>query len=178
MKTSMKTLLCLLLVMPLAGYTQDAASPASASCSEAGYRAFDFWLGDWDVTSNGQPAGSNSITRILDGCALQEEWQGAGAAGVRGKSFNVYDKANGSWHQTWVDSTGTLLVLDGGLVDGAMVLSGERPAPDGKGTALHRIAWTANEDGSVRQLWEVSRDDGENWSVLFDGHYVRSDSEG
>ncbi|MDT8322375.1 MAG: hypothetical protein RQ826_17815 [Xanthomonadales bacterium] len=32
------------------------------------------------------------------------------------------------------------------------------------------------DDGSVRQLWEVSRDDGSNWSVLFDGHYLKADS--
>lgn len=69
-----------------------------------------------------------------------------------------------------------MLMLSGGLVDGAMVLRGERPAPNGRGTALHRIAWTPNEDGSLRQLWEVSRDGGNNWSALFDGLYLKAGS--
>ncbi len=60
----------------------------------------------------------------------------------------------------------------GALVDGSMVLSGSRPAANG-GTALHRISWTPNEDGSVRQLWETSLDDGSSWTVLFDGLYVK-----
>ena len=103
--------------------------------------------------------------------SLIENWQGAGPGGVSGTSFNIYDRATGRWHQTWVDSTGLLLQLDGGLVDGVMVLSGKRPAPDGKGQTLHRISWTPAADGSVRQLWEASTDGGGNWAVLFDGHY-------
>jgi hypothetical protein len=33
------------------------------------------------------------------------------------------------------------------------------------------------DDGAVRQLWEVSKDDGGNWSVLFDGLYEKQDKE-
>jgi hypothetical protein len=172
----MRIFLIALLVLPLAAAAQEeAAAPASAvpSCDEAEYRQFDFWIGDWAVTSNDQPAGANRVHTILDGCALQENWQGSGPGGVSGTSFNIYDKANGRWHQTWVDSTGTLLQLDGGLVDGVMVMSGQRPAPDGKGVTLHRISWTASPDGTVRQLWEASTDNGGNWKVLFDGLYQR-----
>jgi len=104
---------------------------------------------------------------------LQENWQGAGPGGISGTSFNVYDSATGRWHQTWVDSAGTLLQLDGGIANGAMVLSGERPTSDGTGVATHRITWTANPDGTVRQLWEASRD-GQTWTVLFDGLYARA----
>src|SRR5512145_2442142 len=43
-------------------------------------RAFDFWIGEWRVTfktQEDQPAeGHNSIRRILDGCAIEENWQG------------------------------------------------------------------------------------------------------
>jgi hypothetical protein len=125
------------------------------------------------VSAKDQLAGTNSIHPVHGGCALQENWQGAGAGGISGSSFNIFDRASGKWHQTWVDASGTLLQLDGGLVDGAMVLAGSRPAASG-GIALHRISWTPNEDGSVRQLWEASQDDGDSWNVLFDGLYVKS----
>jgi hypothetical protein len=172
----MKTMILLALLMPVALAAQEdaPAAPSAGPCDAPEYRQFDFWIGDWNVTAAEQAAGTNSIQPVHGGCALQENWQGAGAGGISGSSFNIFDKATGKWHQTWVDASGTLLQLDGGLVDGSMVLSGQRPAQDG-GTALHRISWTPNADGSVRQLWEASKDDGGSWSVLFDGLYVRSD---
>lgn len=173
----MRILLILILLAPVLVSAQESgAEPATVPgpCTASEYRAFDFWIGDWNVSSNGQAAGTNSIQPVHGGCALQENWQGAGSGGISGSSFNIYDAATGRWHQTWVDASGTLLQLDGGLVDGAMVLRGERPAPNGNGTALHRISWTPNPDGSVRQLWEASPDQGATWNVLFDGLYVRN----
>jgi hypothetical protein len=58
------------------------------------------------------------------------------------------------------------------LTKGNMVLQGERPAADGRGVATHRITWTPQADGSVHQLWEVSKD-GQSWTVLFDGLYEK-----
>jgi len=170
----MKTLFLILLLVPLSLTAQEGGQGTAASrpCSAPEYRQFDFWIGDWEVTAGGQTAGTNSIHRVHGGCALQENWQGSGAGGISGSSFNIYDQGTGQWHQTWVDANGTLLQLDGALVDGSMVLSGSRPATNG-GTALHRISWTPNEDGSVRQLWETSLDDGSSWTVLFDGLYVK-----
>jgi hypothetical protein len=111
----------------------------------------------------------------MNGCALEENWQGAGAGGVTGSSFNMYDQATDQWHQTWIDSSGELLQLDGGLAGASMVLQGQRPAADGNGMTTHRITWTPNADGSVRQLWDASRN-GETWTVLFDGLYEKADS--
>ena len=165
----------LALCVPLAAAAQDgepAAAPAGGPCAAAEYRQFDFWVGDWDVSQKGEPAGVNTIQAVHGGCALQENWQGTGEGGISGSSYNIYDRATGKWHQSWVDSSGSLLLLDGGLVDGSMVLQGQRPTRDGSGQASHRITWTPNPDGSVRQLWEASTDGGANWSVLFDGLYV------
>ncbi len=157
---------------PPPGDAEPVAVPSRCQAPE--HRQFDFWLGEWSVTSGEQPAGSNTIVAIQGGCVLLENWRGAGPGGITGTSFNIYDRARGVWHQTWVDAGGTLLQLDGGLVDGSMVLEGERPAPTGKGSVRHRIAWTPNEDGTVRQLWEASQDGGMNWSVIFDGLYTRA----
>ena len=150
---------------------QPAAAPATA-CTAPEYRQFDFWLGRWNVTSNEVPAGSNEVRAIHGGCALQENWEGVGEGGITGTSLNLYDRATGRWHQTWVDSGGTLLQLDGGLADGAMVLEGEQPG------IRHRIRWTPEPDGRVRQVWEASNDGGNTWSQLFDGLYERADADG
>jgi hypothetical protein len=172
----MKKILLLLFSMAplLVAAQEDApAQDPAGPCDAPEYRQFDFWIGDWNVMANDQVAGTNSVRAIHGGCVLQENWQGAGAGGISGSSFNVFDRASGQWHQTWVDAGGTLLQLDGALVDGSMVLAGSRPAQNG-GTALHRISWTPNEDGTVRQLWETSLDGGDSWSVLFDGLYIKA----
>ncbi len=148
-----------------------ASAQQPPTCDAEVHRQFDFWIGDWTVKfPNGKPAGENTIERILDGCVLLENW--TGTSGSTGKSFNLYDRTDGKWHQTWVDNSGARLVLVGGLDEsGRMVMIGESPAQSG-GTALHEISWTLQEDGSVIQHWRSSLDGGEFWSDLFVGTYV------
>jgi hypothetical protein len=136
--------------------------------------AFDFWLGAWDVFApDGRQVGTNRIEALLDGRVLQEHWQGSG--GVTGTSLNARDESSGRWHQTWIDSSGSVLLLDGGPRDGGMVLEGRTPNEADPGrTDLNRITWTPSGDGSeVRQLWEVSGDEGRTWTTAFDGRYRR-----
>jgi hypothetical protein len=80
-----------------------APTVAPKACAAPEHRQFDFWIGEWEVTTpNGAPAGRNRIESILDGCALRESW--AGAKGGSGNSYNAYDRQSGRWHQTWVDT--------------------------------------------------------------------------
>jgi hypothetical protein len=143
---------------------------ASAACDAPGHREFDFWLGEWQVhTPDGTLAGINRIERGYGGCVLHERYKSSCA--YSGESLNIYDASRKVWHQTWVDNTGTLLVLEGGLRDGGMVLESVAQA-SGAQHARHRITWTANPDGSVRQLWESTDAQG-RWSTAFDGMYTR-----
>jgi len=151
------------------------ASPAVAqtrppACTSAEHRQFDFWIGEWEVTgAQGKVVGNNRITREFGGCALHERYDTG--RGYSGASYNAWDGARRQWHQTWVDTGGQVLKLDGGLVDGKMVLEGESPGPGGR-AIRQRITWTPNPDGTVRQLWESTNAAGE-WTVAFDGLYRR-----
>ena len=137
------------------------------------HRQFDFWVGDWEVSDpQGRVVGRNRIERLFEEIGLQERWEGA--SGLRGTSYNIH--AGGRWHQTWVDSSGTLLLLNGGLRDGTMVLEESAPSPDDPETTVrNRISWSLidGDPDAVRQLWEVSSDDGLTWATAFDGHYRR-----
>ena len=134
-------------------------------CSAPEHHQFDFWIGQWEVfLPNGNKAGENRIEAVEGGCALLEQW--SGTRGPTGKSLNIYDGLRRVWHQTWVDSTGGLLVLEGQWLDGRMVLSSTAHP-------IQRITWAPQPDGSVRQLWESSKDGGKNWSTAFDGKYVK-----
>ncbi len=145
------------------------ATPAPKPCGAAEHRQFDFWLGDWNVTTpDGKPAGTNRITLILGGCALREEWRGA--SGSAGTSLNAFDATARRWRQTWVDDKGGVLLLAGELEEGKMVLVGEHPQA-GK-TVRERITWTPLSGGRVRQFWDSSDDGGKTWQTQFDGTYA------
>lgn len=156
-------LLALLIFVAPAGF-------AAAPCSTDRAHEFDFWIGEWDVTSGGQLAGSNSIQPILGGCVIQETWTGAG--GGAGSSFNFYNPQTQKWQQYWVWQNGTVLDMAGDYGDGKMILSGQSKNPKGE-TVTNRVTWYDNEDGSVRQHWEVSGDQGKSWTTAFDGHYKK-----
>ena len=159
---------CVLLLLATEAGAQNATG--TAPCSSPQHHEFDFWLGDWDVYgAQGKLAGTNRITREHGGCVVHEHY--ATDRGYDGESFNVYDVTRGVWHQTWVDSSGLLLVLEGGLRDGAMVLEGNVLGAAGKAVP-QRITWTPRPDGTVRQLWQ-SQDPKGGWSVVFDGTYKR-----
>ena len=151
--------------------TGATSAPPPAGCVRAEYHQFDFWIGDWNVTTpDGKPAGHNRIERLLDGCALQEHWTGAGGGG--GTSLNFFDAATSQWNQLWVDGSGQVLRLAGAARDGGMVLEGKTTRANGS-TVRERITWTPAANGRVRQLWENSPD-GITWQVVFGGSYERS----
>ena len=161
---------CMTLGLARAAHAQEEKK--EPPCAAAEYSQFDFWVGQWRVTNDaGKFQGTNRVAKILDGCGLQENW--TGASGMRGHSYNIYAKRRGSWHQTWVDSNGMLLLLDGGLEEKRMVLRGQTPAKDGKGTVSHEISWEPLSDGRVRQVWRISNDGGSTWNNAFEGLYTR-----
>lgn len=168
----MKTVLfslSLLLSLPLQA---QAADPKKPVCADAVFHQFDFWVGDWDVTTpQGKPAGRNRIQSILEGCAISEEWTGAG--GTNGRSHSAWDARNKQWNQYWVADDAGVLYLSGSLRDGSMVLSGEQLDPASGKRSPQRVTWTPNADGSVRQLWESSADGGKTWTTVFEGIYRR-----
>lgn len=161
---------CIFIVLSI-GSTVTAVDPPKA-CIEPRHRQFDFWIGVWNVTTpDGKLAGTNTITSVLGGCALHETW--VGVSGVRGSSYSIFDQSTELWHQTWVDSDGTLLLLDGTFRDGSMRLSGKQRTAEGE--ALQRVSWTPLEGGRIRQHWEQSTDGGTVWTTVFDGFYGRKE---
>jgi len=143
---------------------------AAGACDSPEHRQFDFWLGEWNVHSpDGKLAGVNQISREYDGCVLHERY--TNNRGYTGESLNTYDAGRKVWHQTWVDNSGMLLLIEGAFRDGRMVLEGQIVDAAGK-AVRHRITWTPHADGTLRQHWE-SADGTGKWSTLFDGKYTR-----
>jgi len=147
-----------------------AAAPplrAPRACSAPEYRQFDFFAGDWDsydVSDSATIVARNHVTPMLDGCALREVYEQTD--GLRGESFSTYDESRHRWHQSWVTNHGTMLLLDGGLVDGRMVLTATERAADGTTSLLRGTWWTSGK--TVRERAERSKDGGATWAPVFD----------
>lgn len=148
-------------------------APPPVDCNDADHRAFDFWIGEWDVS----PTGSATViarSRIekLAGCAISESYdQTVGPGGkpmnYQGRSISSYVPADRNWRQFYVDNSGRAATLTGGIVDGAMVLSQQVPI------GLTRMTVRANPDGTVRQSGELSADGGKTWTRSYDFTYRR-----
>ncbi|HCA59865.1 MAG TPA: hypothetical protein DEP46_18000, partial [Blastocatellia bacterium] len=88
-----------------------------------------------------------------------------------GKSFNVFNRNDKKWYQTWVDDKGNINHYTGTLIDGKMVMVGE--SPNATPRTLLRMTFSKLPDGSVRQVGESSTDDGKTWTQRYDFTYVR-----
>lgn len=149
-----------------------AGNAFAAPCEAPEHRQFDFWIGQWEVRGAArpnQPPSASQITNEYGGCVVHERYTTPG--GYAGESLNGWDPVRKVWHQTWMDNSGLVLLLDGGLVGKSMVLQGDGVAQGGR-AARHRITWTPNDDGSVRQHWETTDAAGQ-WATSFDGRYTR-----
>jgi len=151
----------------------DTMSAQAYPCEyDDSFRAFDFWIGEWDVhVASGQLAGHNLITSEQRGCYLAESW--TSATGGTGTSINYLDEATGEWVQIWNDSGGNQIHIRGGVTDEGMLLVGKIHYVANDTTLPFRGLWTPLEDGRVRQFFEQSNDGGETWVPWFEGFYTR-----
>lgn len=137
-------------------------------------RQFDFWIGDWDVTSNlnaGAPAGKSHVELIIGKCVIFENWTGRGGSG---KSFNAWNADLGCWQQNWMDDSGGVTnYTDGRLVDGAMRFLAEKKDAQGR-WQKHRLTFFPLGPDEVRQLGEHSDDEGKTWTTDYDLDYRRA----
>ena len=154
---------------------EPAKSPpyaANATCSADDYRRLAFWIGEWDVTSDGgKREGTNVIAQVEGGCAIEERWTEATQG--TGRSLFYFDASIGRWKQVWVTSEGGWKekVERDDAPAGSIAFEGEVPRPAG-GVARDRTTLTPLADGRVRQVIEQSIDGGATWK-RWEGIYTR-----
>ncbi len=162
----------LLLFSLLLSFALSAQSTSqNCNCCTEAHKAFNFWVGTWDVTANGKPAGRNVIKKLQDDCVLQENWTSA-TPGYSGTSYNFYNTTTQQWEQLWIDNQGASLHLKGTRKGNQMILESDELTNKAGALYRNRVTWTANDDGTVRQLWEIISE-GKVISVAFDGLYRR-----
>jgi hypothetical protein len=141
----------------------------------AAAKAFDFWVGHWEVRmTDGTLAGTNTITKRDGGCSLEEHWEGSG--GATGTSLTFYLPSREEWRQVWTGSGGTFFDITGkAMADGAIHMEGQVEYADTHQVNAFRGTWTPGADGRVRQRLEEFDLAAKTWIVWFDGFYRRLD---
>ena len=170
-----RTLLpCLIAAFVVSAGAQAQEQPAErpSPCSSPEYRQLDFWLGEWEVTdAAGTTVGKSRVERILNGCAVQENWEGAN--GWPGKSFNVYNRTLRQWQQFWVSGWGSVTLFLGRAEEDRMVYVGETTDREGR-PAQRRMTIARLGPDRVRQVTEMSYDEGRSWQPDYDFTYTRA----
>lgn len=157
-----------------------ASAQVQLDCSSNPQLAtLDFWFGEWRVEDDaGNVLGRNTIYRMLNGCVIQERWQGT--SGGVGISMFYVDPETDKLSQLWV--TGQAL-SPGGTKEKLLIASrsGEFAQfqgsyPNGDERILDRTTLSKLANGDVLQVIEFSRDDGITWETGFRGIYIPAGS--
>lgn len=153
--------------------SQPASAPeppwVAACVNDPAHHLFDFWLGEWDVTTKGgTKVGTSVIQSVSNGCAILENW--SSMRGGTGKSLNSYNPQLKQWQQYWVGADGGVSEFRSSESDGtSLAFFNKEDAPQ----KLRRLTFTPLDKDTVRQHSESSEDGGKSWTTEYDFYYHR-----
>jgi len=153
-------------------------SAQNKPCSNPVYRQFDFWIGEWEAFgTSGKKAGDSKISAILDSCIILEEWTSTAVNnGFRyaGKSFNTYNASTGQWQQTWVDNAAASTEYLVGKFEKDKIIFETGSFKFSKDTmAVRKLTFFNLGKDKVRQLGEITKNNGQAWITEYDLEYRR-----
>ena len=156
---------------------------AAGQCEGPEYEGFDFWVGDWTISQKFRagedewialPA-KTSVSRILDGCALLERWEGQvqypwqqmdEPRKMEGLSLRYFLPSEGVWRIQWMDSMNPFLA-DGhfGSIENGKGEFVPRPKPEGG--RWSKIVFERKSEDHVYWHLDFTSDDGETWRTIW-----------
>ncbi|PYT28054.1 MAG: hypothetical protein DMG58_19110 [Acidobacteria bacterium] len=180
MRTWLGILIFALTVPLFSAQPATSKPPPPSRCLVAEQTQLAFWLGEWELTWPGEKQGqvdhgTNSIQRVLDGCAVEENFSGGAAMHLRGRSLSIFDTISGKWKQTWVDNEGGYLDFTGEFRDGQMILAREALRHNGQ-KVLQRMVFKNITPNELDWSWEASTDGGKTRRLNWPIHYKRRGS--
>lgn len=168
----MRPLLTCLLLLCVSTVAHAQNAPRGCDLPEA--KAFDFWIGTWDLTWTNAEGdvvqGETVVRRVLDDCVIEENFV---SPTFTGRSYSVYDPRMQQWRQTWIDSQGGFLVFTGGMKGDRMELRMEPVTTDDGRTLVRRMVFKNISADQLDWDWQRSFDGGETWEDLWKIHYAR-----
>jgi len=161
-----------LTIIPILAQDEDSGK-SKCECDDC--HQLDFWIGEWKVqwdNSDGTSGeGKNIVNSILNGCVIEENFNGNPGINFKGKSFSVYNHTQKIWEQTWVDTEGNYMVFTGSKEDNKMILS--RKINNEGNEITQRMVFYNIEENKFDWNWESSKDNGNTWQHNWKLHYTR-----
>jgi tetratricopeptide (TPR) repeat protein len=135
------------------------------------HSTFDFWVGEWDVYKGNIKVGMSSVVKEDGGCVILEHFQSLVSPGS-GHSINYINKLTQKWEQVYSGSGGaTQFYTNGEYLDNALHFVYQRQQ---NGTpAKGRFTFFNEGPNQVRQLQDISIDNGQTYQTLYDFIYKR-----
>lgn len=147
----------------------NASAQTGIGCTDAESKQLDFWVGEWDLAYSNGP-GQNHVGKVMDGCVIEENFDGSKQSGLIGHSVSVFQKASGKWRQTWVDNQGSFIDLIGGPVGDKFILDTVRLP----GSPYARMIFEDIKPDSFTWRWQRSADQGktyqDGWVIKYTRH--------
>jgi len=178
------TVFCFFILMNPFLSAQDDNAEDTLACNSAESRQFDFWIGDWDIqqkilNKDGtwlETEAHNSVSPILNGCALEEHWEGdvkffwSGMQHIKhmkGFSIRYYNPKKKEWSIHWLDNNSLNMGagVTGNFKDGKGEFFSE--TNNIKGKSISRITFSKITKISVHWDLAFSNDDGKTWTILW-----------
>lgn len=143
----------------LLGRIRDNAS----SCRSTGYDRFDFLVGHWNVSYEGEsPFAEFEIKESMDNCTIRGF--GRYADGDTRTFFGFYDPGAGSWRQAWI-SAGFIIDVQGARDSENRQLVGTLHMKSVRREPMSvRLTHELQADGTIREYLPVSVDGGTSWT--------------
>ncbi len=129
------------------------------------------------MASKAKKAGDSKISIIPDSCVILEEWTSNGKQGgiaCAGKSLNTFTIATGQWQQTRADNAGGTNEYLLGRFENNKIIYSCKPFPfSNDSMTVRKMTFFNLGTDKVRQLGEISKDNGATWSTEYDLEYRR-----
>ena len=141
--------------------------------------AFDFWVGEWELhwmnADSSYSYGENNILKILDGNVIQENFYDP-SSGFKGMSLSIFSLADSRWHQAWADNAGAYFDFYGIIEEDKRIFQTQPKIRQGVEIIQRMIFWDISENNFTWN-WEISQDNGQNWSLNWQIFYERKMEE-
>lgn len=183
-RKALPALCCFVAIVGALSTPWSSGAQSLVPCGEAPARAFDFWVGDWNIrqqilredgTYLDLPA-KTSVSAALDGCVLVEYWEGEvqffwekmeKPEPMKAISVRAYDPRTKKWYIHWMDTRSrhfdTPYVGDFAEDRGEFYREWMTP----EGTRVGRVAFSNVSTNSLSWSLAVSSDGRRSWTTVW-----------
>ena len=178
------TIFCFFILIEPVMAVQNSSTEDTVTCDSPESRQFDFWIGDWDIQQkiikkDGtwlEAKAHTSVILILNGCALEEHWEGdvkffwSGMQNfehMKGFSIRYYNPQKKHWNLRWLDNRNLNMGsgYTGNFINGKGEFFIESKTANGK--RISRITFSDIKENSVHWDLAFSKDDGKTWTTIW-----------